>query len=101
MSAEITGPIVTQISPDIISEVHKAKKQLSIMVEKKYSGPLVDCFRQTKLILGYLAEFTPKEWNNIPIPLQELSIHLIGYDQINSKATNLINKQHLELISIA
>ena len=100
LSAEITGPIVSQLPEALIAETHKAKKQLAVLAERKYNGPLVDCFKSQKVILGYLAEFAPREWNNIPIPLQELSMHLISYDQLNAKATNMINKSQFELTSI-
>ena len=52
------------------------------------------------IVLGYLEKFKPFEWNNIPIPLQELSRELIAYSSQNGKVTELINDGHDKLTTI-
>ena len=53
---------------------------------RRESGPLVEVFAHLRRVNGYLGEFAPREWNNIPIPLQELSLQLINFTSNKLKA---------------
>ena len=71
---EIESPITQNLPGQVIHDFETAKMTIKMMQERKVQGPLVDQTKKRNLILNYLKAFKPKDWNNIPIPLQELSL---------------------------
>ena len=63
-------------------EVQKAKRILEQMRIRAQEGSLVESLREQDVEVHCIKHSNPTEWNNIPIPLQELSSHLIKHAQI-------------------
>ena len=66
--------MITQLPMQTLQDVTNAKLVLKNMQERKNYGPLVDLFRKLKVSIHLLKVYRPKEWNNIPLPVQDLSV---------------------------
>lgn len=53
--------------------------------EKKDSGPILDWNRKRNAITGRLQKMTPKNWNNIPLPLQDILTDMVSFTTAQSK----------------
>ena len=71
---ELETPLKGNLEKDFMLSFKRSKSALALMAERKYRGDLFDFNENKKIVLGYLRKFKPKEWNNIPIPLQDLSV---------------------------
>ena len=78
---EVEAPIITNLSMETKQDIEKARVSLVSMIERKTKGPLRELFRNHEVYVHYLKHMKPKEWNNIPIPVQEMSEHLINFDR--------------------
>ena len=70
------------------------------MMDRRHKGPIRELIRQLELTTSYLKDLNPKEWNNIPIPLQEMSQHMLNFDKNSYSITSLLNTYHEELVAV-
>lgn len=83
------------------NQITNIKKQLQGMIERKMAGSLVDQFRSQEQVLIWCKGYKPQEWNNIPIPLKELSNHQIQYDNLVNRTMKMMQNHTDELTYIA
>ena len=74
---------------------------LRTLQEKKQAGPLRDAMTQIKLIVSYMKNFKPSTWNNIPIPLQELSKHQLSFTRMMETVPKLMQHNTDDLTTVS
>lgn len=70
---ELEAPFTNSLTLSVIRNVETAKNILKDLQERKHSGPHVEITKESYKTLKILKSYEPKKWNNIPIPLQELT----------------------------